>query len=84
MGQAPLNLIYVADYAKMSSKPEDKPVWAAADTGFIGQNVYLFCASEGLVTVFRAMVDREPLSKAMKLKPDQHVTFCQTVGYARK
>ncbi len=84
VGQAPLNLIYVADYAKMSAKPEDRPAWAGADTGFIGQNVYLFCASEGLVTVFRAMVDREVLSRAMKLRPDQHITFCQTIGYAKK
>jgi nitroreductase len=53
-------------------------------TGFIGQNVHLYCASEGLVTVFRAMVDRDALSEAMKLKPDQHITFCHTVGYAKK
>jgi hypothetical protein len=53
-------------------------------TGFIGQNVYVYCASEGLVTVFRAMVDRDALSEAMKSKPDQHITFCRTVGYANK
>jgi nitroreductase len=28
-------------------------LYASVDTGFIGQNVCLFCASEGLVTVFR-------------------------------
>jgi len=85
VGEAPLNLIYVADYAKMATaKPEDRPVWAAADTGFIGQNVYLFCASEGLVSVFRALLDRDALGKAMNLRPDQHVTFAQTVGYPRK
>jgi nitroreductase len=85
VGEAPLNLIYVADYSKMSTaKPEDRPVWAAADTGFIGQNVYLFCASEGLVTVFRALIDRESLGKAMRLGPDQHITFSQTVGYPKK
>lgn len=85
VASAPLNLIYVADYSKMATaKPEDRPVWAAADTGFIGQNVYLFCASEGLVTVFRALIDREALGKAMRLGPDQHITFSQTVGYPKK
>jgi SagB-type dehydrogenase family enzyme len=85
VAEAPLNLIYVADYAKMgTAKPEDRPVWAAADTGFIGQNVYLFCASQGLAAVFRAMVDREALGKAMGLRPDQRITFSQTVGYPRK
>ncbi len=84
-GEAPLNLVYVADYARMATaKPEDRPVWAAADAAFIGQNVYLFCASEGLVSVFRALVDREALGKAMNLRPDQHVTFAHTVGYPRK
>ena len=85
VAEAALDLIYVADYSKMATaKPEDRPIWAAADTGFIGQNVYLFCASEGLVSVFRAMVDREALGKAMNLRPDQHITFSQTVGYPRK
>ncbi len=85
VGEAPLNLIYVADYSKMATaKAEDRPVWAAADTGFIGQNVYLFCASEGLATVFRALLDRDALAKAMRLSSDQHITFSQTVGYAKK
>jgi len=85
VAQAPLNLIYVADYAKMgAAKPEDKPLWAAAGSGFIGQNVYLFCASEGLATVFRAYVDREAVSKALGLRPDQKVLFSQTVGYPHK
>ena len=85
VAQAPLNLIYVADYAKLgAAKPEDKPLWAAAGSGFIGQNVYLFCASEGLVTVFRAYVDRDVVSKALGLRPDQKVLFSQTVGYPQK
>jgi nitroreductase len=48
------------------------------------QSVYLFCASEGLVTVFRAYVDREVVSKALGLRPDQKVLFSQTVGYPQK
>ena len=83
--QAPVNLIYVADYSKMGkSKPEDKAVTAAADTGFISQNVYLFCASEGLATVVRGSVDREGLAKAMNLGPDQRITYAQTVGYPKR
>jgi len=85
VAQAPVNLIYVADYAKMGdAKPQDKSTTAAVNTGFIGQNVYLFCASEGLGVVFRAMVDREALAKVMNLRPDQHITYSQTVGYAKK
>jgi SagB-type dehydrogenase family enzyme len=84
VGEAPLNLIYVADYARMGgSYPEDRVLYSAADTGFISQNVYLFCASEGLATVVRGLVDREALAAAMKLKKSQHITLTQTVGYPK-
>jgi nitroreductase len=51
------------------------------DSGFIGQNVYLFCASEGLGTFFHA-TDREGLAKTLNLRPAQKVLYSQTVGYA--
>jgi SagB-type dehydrogenase family enzyme len=82
---APVNLIYVADYARMGrGTDEDKNLYAAADTGFIGQNVYLFCASEGLATVVRGSVNRTALAKAMKLRPEQKIILAQTVGYLGK
>jgi nitroreductase len=81
---APLNLIYVADLARMSgASPEDRDLYAAADTGFISENVYLFCASEGLATVARGSIDRPLLARAMKLRPDQKIILCQTVGYPK-
>ncbi|MGO9242770.1 MAG: SagB/ThcOx family dehydrogenase [Bryobacteraceae bacterium] len=79
---APLNLVYVADYSKFGSAPEsDKLLYSGAETGFIGQNVYLFCASEGLATVVRASVNREALALALKLRPEQRIVLAQTVGY---
>jgi nitroreductase len=85
VAQAPVNLIYVADYARMGSGSEEsKNFYAAADTGFIAQNVYLFCASEGLATVVRALVDREKLAPRMKLRPEQRIVLAQTVGYPAK
>ncbi len=82
VGQAPLNLVYVSDYSKMGNAPEiDKAGTAGAETGFIGQNVYLYCASEGLATVIRGSIERAPLAKALKLTPEQHIVLAQTVGY---
>jgi nitroreductase len=82
---APLNLIYVADFSRISrGTHEEKDFFSAADTGFIAQNVYLFCASEGLATVVRANIDRPLLGKTMKLGPDQRITLSQTVGYPKK
>jgi nitroreductase len=63
--------------------PEERRLYASVDAGFIGQNVYLFCASEGLATVFRGAVDRPKLAKALQLPDQQFVTFAQTVGYPR-
>jgi nitroreductase len=82
---AALNLIYVADLSRIGrGTNEEKDFFSAADTGFIAQNVYLFCASEGLATVVRANIDRPTLGKTMKLGPDQRITLSQTVGYPKK
>ena len=82
---AAVNLIFVADYSKLgSSSDQQKEKISWADTGFISQNVYLFCASEGLATVVRGRVEREPLAKEMKLRPDQSITLTQTIGYPKK
>lgn len=82
VNKAALNLVYVADISKAAGfNREDKLIYAAADTGFIGQNVYLFCASEGLSTVIRGWIDKDDLAKAMNLKSDQMIILSQTVGY---
>jgi nitroreductase len=81
---APLNLVYVAHGERMQDvTAEDRRLYASVDAGFIGQNVYLFCASEGLASVFRGAVDYPRLAQAMRLPDTQFVTFAQTVGYAR-
>jgi SagB-type dehydrogenase family enzyme len=83
VANAPLQLIYVADYSKMSfvTNDEEKKLYSSADTGFIAQNVYLYCASEGLATVIRGMVDKDTLSKDMKLRDKQKIILVQAVGY---
>ena len=83
IANAPLQLIYVADYSKMAfyTNDEDKMFYSAADTGFIAQNVYLYCASSGLAAVIRGMVGKDALAKEMKLRSDQKITLVQAVGY---
>jgi len=81
---APLNLVYVAHGERMTDiSSEERRLYASVDTGFIGQNVYLFCASEGLATVFRGAVDYPKLARTLQLPDQQFVTFAQTVGYSR-
>ena len=81
---APLNLIYVAHGERMTDiSTEERRLYASVDAAFVGQNVYLFCASEGLATVFRGAVDYPKLARTLRLSDQQFVTFAQTVGYPR-
>jgi SagB-type dehydrogenase family enzyme len=81
---APLNLVYVADFARMGSSPEQEKVfYSAADAGFIAQNVYLYCASEGLGAVVRGGINRDNFAKVARLRPEQKVLLAQSVGYPR-
>ena len=81
-GDAPLDLIYVADFSRATDAPdEEKRLYCVANTAFIAQNVYLFCASEGLGTVVRGAIDRPALARAMALGGNQRVILAQPVGF---
>ncbi len=73
---APVSLIYVANLDKATDRES-----AHTDCGFIGQNVYLFCASENLATVFRAGIDKKAIAGLLKLTAGQEALYNQPVGY---
>jgi nitroreductase len=77
-------VLFVADLSKRQEKPEASKEWAAVDSGFIGENIYLYCASEGLATGYRAGgFDSAALKPKLKLKPDQEIVAAQPVGYPK-
>ena len=79
---APLDLVYVANDRRAHLIPKSqREFYASASAGSIAQNVYLFCASEGLSTVIRAWMERKTLSRALQLGSHEHILFSQTVGY---
>jgi nitroreductase len=79
---APVNLVYVADLARMEGADRtEQRFYCGIDAGLIAQNVYLFCASEGLESVVRGLVDRQALAFEMGLRPQQRVIAAQSVGY---
>jgi nitroreductase len=81
---APVTLVFVADLSKMGGGTnEAKKNMANIDVGYISQNVYLFCASEGLVTGARMSVDRATLGPRLKLRPDQMIILAQSVGHPK-
>lgn len=82
--EAPLDLVFVADHARMGMVPvAQRESYASAAAGAIAQNVYLFCASSGLATVIRAWIDRAAIADALGLTHDQQVLLAQTVGYPK-
>lgn len=76
VAQAALNLIFVSDLDKASSRQ-----YAYTDCGFVAQNVYLYCASEGLGAVVRGSFDKDKLNELLNLKSNQEILLTQTVGY---
>ena len=92
VGKAPVNLVYVADFDKYAGGRGGRTIadvsvrtaWSNAHAGFIAQNVYLFAASEGLASWFRALVDGPALAKLLNLQPSEKVLYAQGVGYPSK
>jgi nitroreductase len=81
---APLDLVYVADHARMGMVPvAQRESYASAAAGAIAQNVYLFAASNALATVIRAWIDRAAIADALGLTHDQQVLLSQTVGHPK-
>jgi nitroreductase len=84
VSDAPLNLVYVADFSRMTdASEEDRKFFAATDAAVIGENVYLFCAATGLATVLRGLIDRKTLAAHMQLRPLQRIILAQTVGFPK-
>jgi len=82
--EAPLDLVFVADHARMGMVPvAQRESYASAAAGAIAQNVYLFAAGNGLATVIRAWIDRTAIADALGLAHDQQVLLSQTVGYPK-
>lgn len=82
VGLAPLDLILVANYSRMTGLvPQQREVFAAVSAGAIAQNVYLYCASAGLGTVARGWLNHRALAEAMSLNEDEVPMLAQTVGF---
>ena len=82
VGTAALEIAYVSANERVVGKTGRRLAQAIyADTGFIAENVYLFCAAEGMATVVRAMVPKETLAQSLGLSSTQEITLVQTLGW---
>ena len=81
-----VNFVFVADYGKMGrydNNPANKEFYSTTDVGFVSQNAYLFCASEGLATVVQGMIDREKLATLLQITNGKAL-LAQPIGYPKK
>ena len=77
-------LVYVADFGRMGRYADaDKEFYSATDTGFVSQNVYLYCASEGLATVVLGRMNRPAVMELLNITNGK-VILGQPVGYPRE
>jgi nitroreductase len=79
VGEAPVNLIFVADKTKPKN-PQVFEKYADADAACCAENAYLYCASAGLACVLRGAFRSDILSSAMQLPSTKVPIFCMTVG----
>jgi len=86
VGKGDFELIIVADITKMGKvqDPARYQFYAGRDAGYISQNIYLICASEGLGTVARGSFDNYKIVKLMKLDKNKFITLVHTIGYIDK
>ena len=76
--EAPVTVVIVSDVKKATSR--GRKDFSEIDSGYVSQNIYLYCASVGLSTCVRASFP-PTLAKAMGLDDNQRVILCQCVGY---
>jgi nitroreductase len=81
---APVCLLFVGDLAKRGDTTESGKNGATVDSGFVSQNIYLYCASEGLSTGYRGGgFDHVALDPKLKLRAEQAIVAAQPVGYPK-
>ncbi len=84
LANAPLVLVFVADEKKLGGAGDIQKIqYSSAAAGFMIQNVYLYCASQGLASVVRASFDGAAITKELQLRPEQRVVLVQSVGYSQ-
>ncbi|MDL2231168.1 SagB/ThcOx family dehydrogenase [Porphyromonadaceae bacterium OttesenSCG-928-L07] len=81
--KVPVCLLMVSDGALFNGDAETKLYLGALDAGIVSQNIALFCAGTGLVTVPRAYMDKEKLHKTLKLREEQQIMINNPIGYSK-
>ena len=80
----PVSLVLVSELSRLGdAKNERTRMTAAMDAGYVSQNICLFCAGNGLVTVPRATMDTAALKKILRLSDTALPLLNNPVGYPK-
>jgi nitroreductase len=80
-GETAVDIFFVANLDKRSGDAEARRLMSATDSGYISQNIYLYCASQGWGTVvYHGSLDRDKVTTLLGLQPNQWVVGGQSVG----
>lgn len=66
-----------------NTQKQKKLEFAAVDSGFIGQNIYLFATANGLNSVFKATFNRKSVTEKLKLEKHRKVLYVHTIGFPK-
>lgn len=90
VAKAPLSLVIFSDFDAFKGDPEVERIiggheqWMSAlDAGASAENVYLYCAAQGINVVERMMVDASLLKKELSLPESYHFQVALTAGYPK-
>jgi SagB-type dehydrogenase family enzyme len=82
---APVSLVMVSDLTRLSKEPnEGTKQTGAVDAAIVSQNINIVCSAIGLYTVPRGSMNRDELTKVLKLKNTQYIGLNNPVGYPKK
>lgn len=82
--KAPVSLVMIANMQKFGSDNERARKMVAIDGGIVCQNINLFCAATGLVTVPRATMDEKGILTVLGLNENHIPIMNNPVGYPKK
>ena len=79
--KALLNILLIANADLLGKNESENLLTVTADAGFISQNAYLYCASEGLNCIARLYIDRDEIRKVLELDKKMYPVIGLTIGY---
>lgn len=81
---APVTLLMVIDFDLFKSQDEHARQMTCVDAGIVSENINLYCQAAGLVTVPRAQMDKEAISKLLGLSSRQLPILNNPIGYPKE